>query len=959
MAMVRELAVPHALPRKRISQQSYQDECCFYAAMKELVAADPIDDESDNNQDLTLSGVVGVAGSLFGAFNSTGARTFAGGSWATRASSGMEATLDDVNLTVDGWLRCDNVGAGVNVIEYAAWNAAPTAVHNILLGVGVTATLQVRWRWQPSTLVAQIVTTPAAALVLGRVHHVACVRYPDPANPTTRVVGEIWVDGVLAVKTTNLLPPSGGSAGRWIIGGSWASSADGITPGLLFNGALSSWRVTPWDFKVDGIVDGYARGKRDWDEGELLKRSRYRIAQRVLVEDSDGTWRDLRTYFGRDFVVGTSVQQSVEDAGPAGEAQLKREVFKFKLSPFATVSPINLNAAGSASVLLQGGRRIKIQRAVVPEGRTVEFWMFQTRCSGFIGRVSWSQDPVVVEVLSEAWPLQVNGFVQVEETYDATDFGGATTTLELQAQRLVDDFRPGTARNPASTAGYKGARYATETPRIRYASTAAGWGLGPYNQGVMSVWEAVGRLVKSLGWRWAIIWDDYFCEYRPTIVEPLRTKSSIDFTLDPSIVVDVPKLEHDLTEVRNRGVVRIFDAGAAALADGEAAYVEYVATDATSQAKYGLQAATMTEGDTSLIDTGVEAQKLADGFVADNKEPLADGGIELRYNNNFDCEDMLRLSPDNQRWDTNLDLAVVGWRDEVRENTARLIVDLHQKPVSQKPRSWRDGIVGVGAGRRKRVVPSQISGVVVARLNGALDLSWNNPIGRLRRDIDRFEIHVGAAPAFATSSATLFAFPRTNRFIVPQTPGTTKYLKVVPRDSRGNVGPVSAEVNASAKHRGVSLYGRAHLNASLGTELTGGKTDNFLTALTITSDLFSCFSTSAVPSTRFTAPVTGMYRFDCGARAESLNAQSLSDSIFIRLYKNGAATIAATSEESLEDNEVQALLNTEIALTAGDTIDMSVVCQRNNGSVYASDFRLVGSAAGNVTWFAFSLVDEA
>lgn len=955
MAMVRELSTPHAHPRKRISQFDYRDESCFYWKGLELLAADPLNDESDNNQDLTITGTVGVAASLYGNDLALGARTFDGLSWATRATSALETTLDDNQLSVSGWLRVDNVGAGVNVIEYGAWNAAPTAVHNALLGVGVTATLQVRWRWQASTTVAQIVLSPAASIVIGRAHYVECVRYPDPANPTTRVVGEIWVDGVLAVKTTSLLPASGGSASRWIVGGSWVSSADGITPGLLFNGALSGWRVTAWRMQQDAIVDGYARGKRDWDEAELLKSGRFKVAQRVLVEDSDLTWRDLSAYFDRDFVLTTRVAQSVDDAGPTGEALIKREAFKFKFSPFATLSPINTNAAGSASVLLQGGRRIKIQRAVVPDGRAVPFWAWQTRLSGFIGKVAWAADPLSVEVLSEAWPLQAGGFVQTETTYDGAAYGAASTTLETHAQRLIDDFRPGSANNPASTAGYKGQPFNTSTPRIRVAGAAAGWALGQYNQGVMTVWDAVKRLVDSIGFRWAIIWDDYFQEYRPTIVEPLRSKSSPDVTISPDVVISVPKLEHDLTEVRNRATDRIFDAAATALADGEAAYVEYVATDATSQLKYGLQACTITEGETSLVDVAAEAQKLVDGLVADCKEPLADGGVELRYNSHFDVEDMLRLSPDNQRWDTNLDLAVIAWRDEVSEAKSELVVDLHQKPVSRTPRSWRDPLVGVGAGRRKRVVPSQISGVVAARINGAIDLKWDNPVGRLRRDIDRFEIHVGAAPGFAVSSATLHAFPRTNRYVVPQAPGVVKYLKVVPRDKRGNVGPVSAEVNTSAKHRGTSLYGRAHLNADPGGEL--GKSDNFITGLTIDSDLFSCFSTSGVPSTRFTAPVAGPYRFDCGARAFTPDPSNLSDSIRIRLVKNGA-TVVATGDAPPEDNDVQALLNAVVVLAANDTIDMSVLAVNNNGSIYASDFTLDGDADGANTWFTFTLVDE-
>ena len=950
MALFRAFSTAHAPPRTRFTAPfSHRDETVLYYPGNEAAGAALIDQGDDALNMNTRHGVGdGATSSLWGETTGTGARTFDGTTirLTTAIGATLATKLGDPKQTLDMWLSPDALAAEQVVVEGAYYQGAPTTAAACIGRVKVLASGALVYEWQTSALAWVGVTSAAATIAAGEAAHVWCRRRPDPANPTTQCLADIYKNGLLVATASGLgIPVLVSSSARIIAGGSLRDGAGTTLPAKYFTGTVAGIRWHADDLGADAALDGYARGVRWWDEATLVATSLYRVAQRVLVEDAGGVWRDLSSLWGRDFVIATRVRNAADDSGPSGDVEVKREAFKFKLAPFATLSPVNTDLGGA--VLLQGGRRIKIQRAMVPASLVdIPYWAWATRLSGFIGKVGWASDPMTLEVRGEEYPLQQT-FILNEKTYPAA------ASLEVQLQTLVDDYRPGSADNPSTTAGYKGQPFVTATPRIWVADSSF-WALGTYQQGQMTVWDACTRLVEQRGMRFCSMWDDLFQAWRICLMEPERTKTTPDITLSPDVVLAVPRLEHDTQEVRNRSTCRIYDAGAAATSDGEAPFTELVATDATSIAKYGLQACSFGDFSAYNIDQVTEGQALVDACVADNKEPLADGGITLRYMHHLDVEDMVRLSPDNQRWDTNLDLAVVGWEDEVSATRARLDVDLHAKPVGKTTRTWRDRWIGEGTGRQRKISPAVLAGISVVRLDGALDMTVTSPVGRLRRDIDRVEFHAGATPGFTPSASTFYRSARDNRGRLESTPGASRYLKAIARDARGNITAASAEVNEVARHRGVSLYGKAHLSATLGTPLIKGV--NIFT-LAITNDPFTALSTSG-GRTFFTAPVNGTYRFDCQATAAIDDpGADLADSIRIQLRLNGV-TIISSGEAPAEDDEVVTQHVSVMLLDAGDEVEF-IVLAINNSADYPSNFTLQGDAGATKTWFTFTLVDEA
>lgn len=951
----REFSAPHAAPRARFftGHEDYRDLTNHYWLCDEASATDIIDDGEGLSFDTVIAGgFPDVAGSLWDpASPSTGSRSFDGVD-VLRTDTIAEPAWMQGRVTFDAWVVWDTLPvADETIVECAKYEASPSPLGACLFRLTATSAggINVEHNGLDHTDTFGAYSA-GGLLVAGQPHHIMATRRIDEPG-SDLVTISIYVDGLLIHRAQTETVNDDGSQASWVVGGSWRLGSSTSNPANRFTGRIGGMRVVFDVLGDDAALDAYARGVRWWDEQQLVTSgSQFKVGQRVIVQDADGADVNLSDSYGRDFVVSTKVRFAVGDSGPSGEVSLRREAFAFALSPHNAGSPFN-----ESSTLLQGNRRIKIQRAVVPATLSdVPYWAWQTRLSGFIGKVAEAADPMLIEVRGEEHALQQQ-FIINETSYTAT-----ATALEDQVQTLIDDYEPGSVLNPAppSSSRYLG-RVGGDTPRVWLRDPVA-WDLGPYNQGQMTVWDACRRLVEQPGMIFAAWWDDVFQAYRPAIIEPARTKSDIDITLAPELVVDVPKLEQDTTEIRNKATVRIYDVDAPALADGEAAFVEYAATDSVSIANYGLQACSLGDQSAANIDTGTEAQRLVDACVADNAEPLADSSIILRYDGHLDVEDMLRLEPDGRRWDTNLDLAIIGWEDTVSADTQRIEIDLHAKPVGKPRRLWVVDFIEVITPRRKKVAPPVLTNVVTNALDGAVEIKFAPPIGRLRRQIDRVEIHASITPGFTPSSSSLVGIARHNRFRVEadfDRLGLPLYLRAVPRDMRGNVGPATTEVSVSPRHRGVSLHGKAYRATDASSALT--KTASYLGGLTVATDVYGAFSTSALPSTRFTAPVGGRYRFVVHVEAETPDPSNLSDAIVIRLVRDvdGGGVVLAQSPSILEDNEVHAQLVADVDLAAGDEIDIDVRAV-NNAADYVSDITVTGDADGRKTWWTYTLLDQ-
>lgn len=150
---------------------------------------------------------------------------------------------------------------------------------------------------------------------------------------------------------------------------------------------------------------------------------------------------------------------------------------------------------------------------------------------------------------------------------------------------------------------------------LLYCPVSPGFMIKPYKVEYQSVWDAIQQIASQIGWFLGYRWDPNQDLYRLTFMEPPRTKSAetADFILDWQD--DFYAQELDLNDADIRNVVKI------TYLNREKAFRQSVTIeDQASIDEYGRRAMQIEEGDTSLIDTEVEATNMAQAVLSDLKD---------------------------------------------------------------------------------------------------------------------------------------------------------------------------------------------------------------------------------------------------------------------------------------------------------------------------------------------------
>lgn len=946
MALIRTLAPPYAGHRFRAD-----DVIALWKTDEASAGAGILDfggvwDLAHNGG----SGSCGVAPSLFDRSGVTlGARTFDGSSSQIDLTTGVPV-LD--NWTWEAWVNWSG-GAGTLV---EAGRGGTTVANLVQLQVRILATGQVTVMWQTAVGVSVVSTTPTPVVIAGQTVHLACEKDDDPAGGGLKVA-RISINGFLVYTATGLADSAGGTSASWCLGasplaGTFTTRAD------HFTGSMSNVRACKIAIGPEAIRDSYARGIRDWDEADLIKRRRYKVRQRVLVKDALGEWRDLSAQYGRDFVLGTTISDEKESDGVSASVSLKRSHFKFSLAPAMTASPINA-IGGSYSKLIQERREIAIERALIPDGRELQPWMWQRRFNGFIDKVSSGQDPMTVECRGPQVPL-TDTYMFTEEDYDLFAYFGATTLLEEQVQRLIDNWIPGGSRNPSPTAGYKGEPTATSTPQV-WCPVSSAWALGFYRQKQDHVWSAAQTLVSQIAWDLRPQWDEIRQRYRLALTEPPRTKAVADLVIDPAQLLSFDAFDSSTEEVRNKVIVYYGDV---LTPDniGDPTRASVTVQDSVSIAKYGLLAAAIGEATTDNVNTAAEASRLATAFIRDCAEPKADAAATIRYATFPECDDMYTFPANGQQFDVATDLAVVGWSDTVEGGSATTELTLRGQPRG-RVRSIMDGVIMPGGHVQRRKIPIAIP--VVTRFADAVEgitVHVDIPHGPLAPGFDRVEFHVSPTSGFTPSASTLTdgVVSRSNQVLIGGlTPGTTYYVKAINRDVRGNASAPSAEATAVARFvaRGLPRF-RARASA-VSTSVTTGKTTGKRVVFDV-ADFGAGFLSISGTTTIFTAPVDGDYRLEAGVCLGFAAGGDLSNAPEVGLYLNATAdgtgngTLLAASPSTIPADEVQTFTQCTVRLDAGDTVQ--VKCSTSYGASRSGSGTV--QLGGAKTWFAGELIAD-
>ncbi len=249
-------------------------------------------------------------------------------------------------------------------------------------------------------------------------------------------------------------------------------------------------------------------------------------------------------------------------------------------------------------------------------------------------------------------------------------------------------------------------------------------------------------------------------------------------------------------------------------------YMEAVATNTVSIARYGLRTCAVYEGSSGNIDTGAEAIALARAIVSDLAEPNADFGMKIPCAPWIELHDYIAVSPDKKaRFSTTQQMAVTSVQHHFENEKSYTRINLRNNTPSLGD-TWPERvIVGVHRpGTPDARMPSEASNAYFHprwrsnmghMFNFGVD-PWNNSRGggRRRRRHDKMEVHMSTKTSgFVPSAAsTMVASLRGHSIAIhhdaagdPLTPGTTYYTRWRTQDIYGNFSQFSPATSMVAR----------------------------------------------------------------------------------------------------------------------------------------------------------------
>lgn len=432
---------------------------------------------------------------------------------------------------------------------------------------------------------------------------------------------------------------------------------------------------------------------------------------RVQAERGDGTWQELTNFLGMDWLEelhwGENIDQRVGSGTVViGAEHIGADGVAVSLAPGMQASPANI-LASVYSPLLAESRGIRWQGAVTaPDVAPVAGdWI-----PLFDGKIDDVDDKgtdgtITLSVRDKgAWLLDTA--IATKRMY------GSATGIALETVMrsiLADNLQP---------------KLGGVAPTL-YVWGAIAWNVLDFQQDSnTNVLEALQVLADQIGADVRYRWQPDGVTFGLTLMVPDRAKVAADWTLGPDDYFAVPGYKSSDIGVRNTARVRFTDAttGLPDFRDG---------TNGTSIAKHGARYMEVGEEATSQIDTGAEAQVMADAIVSDLAEPKADGEIETMFYPIVQLNDLGLFLANGRQYDTDQKLAVVQYKHDVTRETQRTTIQ-HRGNVAGAYWRWIGKGGGDGSGS---VLPSFAETATTDESGGVtnahLRIDVNDPEGRL------------------------------------------------------------------------------------------------------------------------------------------------------------------------------------------------------------------------------------
>ncbi len=585
-------------------------------------------------------------------------------------------------------------------------------------------------------------------------------------------------------------------------------------------------------------------------EAKVYAAGRHNQRIRVQVLDSSRTWRDLTSLVGKDWLLGVSWDEHIDEPVASCTVTLCRDSQYDSLALVAATRP-NL-VTGAYSQLIQVGREFKVEVAILPQGIEPVSGDWREVFRGDIRDVDYGPNPMRFTGLDLGARLQ-RLFIETERPYGS----GAGVAVQTVMQSIIKDNH-GTAwtANTAYSAGsgtvagarvtpttqngfwYRcstsGTTHATLEPGVGgqpawpttigntvtngtavfrcegvcptlYTPTSPGFLVGTFTQKKESVLDALKRLaMEGLGWDVRYRWRSGTAQFELTFSTPNRATTTALHTFDADHYEDVQQLAVSVDTIRNAVQVVYPDSAdldAAGIPKRKAVRKE----DPASQTKYTHgQPAFMeiAEPATTQLDTSTEAGALVDNALSDLAEPVADQAILMPYWYPGELWDLYAFSANAVHYDSEQKFAVSSLRHDFPPGggNPKTVLLTRGKPAVAVMGWLRLDARPGGAPPAVFAAPDAPANLVLTRVAGGFVADFEVPtkLGTPARWTE-FELHVSTSSSFTPSSSTFYQRSTTNRFEVTDlTPGTTYYAKVVARDAKENRSATSSEVSVAA-----------------------------------------------------------------------------------------------------------------------------------------------------------------
>lgn len=331
-------------------------------------------------------------------------------------------------------------------------------------------------------------------------------------------------------------------------------------------------------------------------ERATLAGQQIKITARVLVEDADGTYRDLTDLGGIDWLGKIRWDKNPDSPVMSGTVELRRDAklggtygLKQSLAPLVEGSPLNRRLDGSYGPILNPKRGIVIETAETPWRVQPTPADFREVFRGLTDAIDFHADPVVLPFRDIGARLQSTQ-IETVRSYGSVDGVPLATVL----QQILND-------NGCADITL----YVPDPPLILLRTQSLPQG---------PVMDALNSLaLQSSGSSVRYLYDDAGV-FRLTLVLPLRNKTTVDAVFGPDEYLDITQAELKADNIRNAVKVTFTNH-----VTGQNDSV--TSTDPVSILEYGRVFMQLPEDATSAIDTPAEATSMADAAISDLASP--------------------------------------------------------------------------------------------------------------------------------------------------------------------------------------------------------------------------------------------------------------------------------------------------------------------------------------------------